>query len=212
MPKKAYYSRCWLVSFLVASGLILIILRACADKTTTSPTSTASPTQTMIEGRLGVRVAPTPTMIDGKDRFLGLKVNDNPHGIGNFVEAIPTNWLTPTNGNPKYLIQIERIEIRNKDWTSDNALENCQYAPVGSSTPTHTLVRDRVDVEVTITDLETNTVVANQRFEGTEPSPCPAHRFASKTEIYLNYPSAEAFRSWLIDVMENTDLPPAATN
>jgi uncharacterized protein with WD repeat len=129
-----------------------------------------------------------------------------------FTDAVPGAWLTPPDAaSPRYQIEIVPLI------TTVGTICSYQVFDLFSSRYLDaTAIRKKVDLQVTITDLETQNQIASETFTGTIPSGCPstisctiAQGHASCPDIQMMPDTAE-FASWLTAAMSglpNLEMP-----
>lgn len=114
------------------------------------------------------------------------------HAVAPLQSAIPYTWLAPDQHSARYEIMLV---VHTQQMTP------CLYT--GGSRGT----RYRVDVDVMITDLTEQKLVAQNRLFGAAPA-CRSTTTSSYTD-YGN-PDAYEFQRWLFQTMETAELPEVA--
>ena len=112
-----------------------------------------------------------------------------------WIAAIPLAWINPDQDRAQYGIEFERWE------------ENIEGCPYGNG---YTLIRRRINVGISIVDLETGKKKVDTNFSGGTPGSCPQTE-SFHPAVLTKYrdgslPDFAAFESWLLTVLqENQD-------
>lgn len=123
-----------------------------------------------------------------------------------FMAAIPADWISTEQ--PRYDIHMVP-EVVN--------LDTCSFDPGG------TIISKRIDITVTVTDLETAEMMGSQYFMGSWPPSCMDANSVPPAGITMSLFSSNLFFSasdehfyggfdrWLIQIMAGTGLPGTPT-
>jgi WD40 repeat protein len=120
--------------------------------------------------------------------------------LAEFIQVIPAEWLTEQQIPPRYEMRITPLATY---------IAECKYEPSGA------VSRIRVDIDVSITDLEDNNkLMGDEHFKGYPPDydDCPYILSSGDSTIVLGLPTITEFRHWVVEtILTNTKLPaPAA--
>ena len=113
-----------------------------------------------------------------------------------FSGAIPPDWLQKGTTPARYQIEFT---------SSSKSIRSCAY------TDGHALSLMQLNTTASITDLETNRVIASQTFYGkTDSVECPeTYVFTDLTaETIVSRDDVDGFKAWLIDTMTPLGLQP----
>jgi|GEM_PF-6671774 len=125
----------------------------------------------------------------------GVSISQN-GGFSGMDSEVPQSWLASGSNPARYLISLT---------LQKTIVKSCPY------TDNHTLNKVNNNLLVTITDLETNTVIALQTFEGIYSSAdCPETRtfmYQTEEEVVGHAAPAE-FKAWLLQVMAPLGFTP----
>lgn len=117
------------------------------------------------------------------------------HTQDDFASLIPAGWLAPSEGQPRYRFDIS---------PSVEDMELCVFDPGG------TAMSRRINIDLTITDLETDHVIDTQSFVGIIPPSCAgATAPAEGTTVSVYHPQLiyTDLLPTLSRIMAGADLP-----
>lgn len=186
--------------------VLAILLTACGTSSESNPTATTVP-------------IPTPITINVSggggepSEVFGVMLDAGESISGAWSSLIPVRWQTPADMEPQFLLEVE---------TSYTEIETCAYIEADGMYETmpesfadalaeqRTLIRRKLDITLTITDLVTDSLIVSETFSGELPDPCPdTMTFTFETETITGEPDEAAMISWVRDNLEDrTQWPP----
>jgi WD40 repeat protein len=130
----------------------------------------------------------------------GINVVEKGIGAGYFTSVVPKDWLAKGTTPPRYELDLAPSTL---------TLRSCAY------TGGHTLRLRQLNIAASITDLQSNRVIAQRTFYGKyESLTCPnTHSFIGKTdESTIGQADEMAFAAWLRTTMKSLGFAaPTAT-
>lgn len=111
--------------------------------------------------------------------------------------VIPSQWKAANFLDARYLLHIHDEE--------PTTIEECAYSQSGSGLTSATIIRQRIDSRITISDRLSGEAIATKTFLGSMPDRCPSKSSFSSNKLTQKLPGGHAnpqeIRDWVATVM-----------